>query len=192
MADLLSSISALAVFLGIAALGIIFLVVSLVSGELLEGFGLHGPGDGGIDGHGIVDTRSVAVFVTAFGGFGAIGVQTGLGVATSSLLGLASGVLLGGAVALFGRFLYGQQASSSVSGTQLVGRTAQVTVTIPAGGVGQVSCRVGEERVEKLARAREGDELRIGARVMIEEFVGDSVIVSPAANGHQRPPLIQG
>lgn len=192
MADLLSSISALAVFLGIAALGLIFLVVSLVFGELLDDFGLHGAGDGGIDGHGIVDTRSLAVFVTAFGGFGAIGIQSGLGVVASSLVGLASGVVLGGAVALFGRFLYSQQATSSVSITQLVGRTAQVTVTIPAGGVGQITCRVGEERVEKLARARDSIELKTGARVMIEEFAGDSVIVSPAGNGQHHQPLIQG
>src|SRR3712207_6893705 len=54
-------------------------------------------------------------------GFGAIAVQSGLGVLASSLVGLASGAVLGGAVALFGRFLYKQQASSSLSGTQLVG-----------------------------------------------------------------------
>lgn len=192
MTEMFNGISALVVFLGIAALGLLFLVVSLVFGELLEDFGLHGGADGGIDGHGIIDTRSVAVFVTAFGGFGAIGIQAGLGVFASSLVGLASGAVLGGAVALFGRFLYSQQASSSLSGTQLVGRTAQVTVTIPPGGVGQITCRVGEERVEKLARSREGDELKIGARVLVEEFVGDSVIVSPAGSGGHHTPLIQG
>ena len=191
MTELFSGVSALVVFLGIAALGLLFLVVSLIFGELLDDFGFHG-GDGGVDGHGIIDTRSLAVFVTAFGGFGAVGIQAGLSVFASSLVGLASGDVLGGAVALFGRFLYAQQSSSSLSATQLVGRTAQVTVTIPPGGVGQITCRVGEERVEKLARSREGDELKIGARVLVEEFVGDSVIVSPAGNGRQHPPLIQG
>jgi len=190
--ELFNGISALVVFLAIAALGLLFLVVSLLFGELLDDFGFHGADGGGIDGHGIIDTRSLAVFVTAFGGFGAIGIQSGLGVFASSLVGLGSGAVLGGAVALFGRFLYGQQASSSLSGTQLVGRTAQVTVTIPPGGVGQIACRVGEERVEKLARSREGDELKIGARVLVEEFVGDSVIVSPAGNGRHHTPLIQG
>lgn len=193
MADFLNGISALAVFLGIAALGLLFLVVSLLFGEVLDNFGLDGAGDaGGPDGHGLVDTRSVAVFVTAFGGFGAIGIQSGLGVAASSLIGLGSGVVLGGAVALFGRFLYSQQATSSVSGSQLVGRTAQVTVTIPAGGIGQIACRIGEERVEKLARARDSVELKSGARVLIEEFTGDAVIVSPAGNGQQHQPLIPG
>ena len=181
MTDFFASVSALTIFIAIAAVGLVFLVVSLLFGELLSDFGFGADGGGGPDGHGFIDTRSVAVFVTAFGGFGAIGVGSGLGVVPSALLGLASGLVLGGAVALFARFLYAQQSSSSVSGGQLVGRTAQVTVTIPAGGVGQVSCRVGEERVEKIARVRGGAELKSGALVLIEEFTGDSVIVSPGA-----------
>lgn len=190
MADLFAGISALAIFLGIAALGLVFLIVSLVFGELLDGFGFHADSGGGIDGHGVVDTRSLAVFVTSFGGFGAIGIQMGMGVLASSLLGLGSGVLLGGIVALFGRFLYGQQASSSVGNSQLVGRTAQVVVKIPPGGVGQVSCRVGEERVEKLARSREGVELSPGMLVRIEEFAGDSAIVSASADSEAFPPRL--
>ena len=181
MTDLFASVSALTIFIAIAAVGLVFLVVSLLFGELLSDFGLGADGGGGPDGHGFIDTRSVAVFVTAFGGFGAIGVGSGLGVVPSALLGLASGLVLGGAVALFARFLLGQQSTSSVSGAQLVGRTAQVTVTIPAGGVGQISCRIGEERVEKIARVRGGTELKNGALVLIEEFTGDSVIVSPGA-----------
>ena len=181
MTDLFASVSALTIFIAIAAVGLVFLVVSLLFGELLSDFGFGADGGGGPDGHGFIDTRSVAVFITAFGGFGAIGVGSGLGVVPSALLGLASGLVLGGAVALFARFLLGQQSTSSVSGGQLVGRTAQVTVTIPAGGVGQISCRVGEERVEKIARTRDGVELKHGALVRIEEFTGDSVIVSPGA-----------
>jgi hypothetical protein len=181
VAELFAGISALTVFLGIAAVGLIFLVVSFVFGELLDNFGLHVGGDSGIDGHGFIDSRALAVLVTAFGGFGAIGIQLGLGVLASSMLGLGSGIVLGGLVTLFGRFLYSQQASSSVGNAQLVGRTAQVTVMIPSGGIGQGSCRVGEERVEKLARSRESVALKPGMLVRIEEIAGDSAIVSPAA-----------
>lgn len=182
MTELFAGISALGVFLGITAIGLILLVVSLVFGELLDDFGFHAGGEGGFDGHGFVDSRALAVLITAFGGFGAIGAQLGLSVVASSLVGLASGIVLGGLVTLFGRFLYSQQASSSVGNSQLVGRTAQVTVMIPSGGIGQVSCRVGEERVEKLARSREDIELKPGMLVRIEEIAGDSAIVSPAAD----------
>lgn len=181
MTDLFASLNALTIFIGVAAVGLVFLVVSLLFGELFESFGLHDGGGAGVNGHGFIDSRALAVFITAFGGFGAIGIRSGFGVVPSALLGLASGFVLGGSVALFARFLLAQQSSSSVSGTQLVGRTAQVTVTIPAGGVGQISCRVGEERVEKIARSRGGAELKSGALVLIEEFTGDSVIVSPGA-----------
>ena len=182
MAEPFAGISALTVFLGIAAVGLIFLVVSFIFGELLDDFGFHVGDDGGIGGHGFVDSRALAVLITAFGGFGAIGIQLGLSVLASSMIGLASGVVLSGLVALFARFLYRQQASSSVGNAQLVGRTAQVTVMIPSGGIGQVSCRVGEERVEKLARSRESFELKPGMLVRIEEIAGDSAIVSPAAD----------
>jgi len=179
VAQFLTDISALTVFLAIAAIGLIFLVLSFVVGEAFDNFGFH---DGGIDGHGFIDSRAVAIFITSFGGFGAIGVQMGLSSVVSSIIGLASGLVLGGLVTLFGRFLQSQQASSSVGNAQLVGRTAQVTVMIPSGGIGQVSCRVGEERVEKLARSREAIELKPGMLVRIEEIAGDSAIVTPAAD----------
>ena len=189
MSDLLTNISALTVFLVIAGVGLTFLVASLLFGEIFDHSGLDI--DGGAHGPGFIDARAISVFITSFGGFGAIGIQMGLGVLASSLLGLASGVVLGGIVSLFARFLYGQQASSSVSASQLVGRTAQITVTIPAGGIGQISCRVGEERVEKIARTRDGVELKAGALVRIEEIAGDSVIVASASDGQSFQPRLQ-
>lgn len=179
MTDFFAGISSLTFFLAIAAVGLIFLLVSLIFGELFEDWGLGTDADGGVDGHPFLDSRAISVFITAFGGFGAIGVRMGLSVIASSMLGLTSGLVLGGAVAMFARFLHSQQSTSSVSNATLVGRTAQVIVTIPAGGVGQVSCRVGEERVEKLARSRGGAELKPGELVRIEEFAGESAIVGP-------------
>src|SRR5688572_52234 len=146
------------VFLGIAALGFIFLLISLVVGDIFDSFGFETGLDGGSDGHALLDSRVISVFVTSFGGFGAIGIQMGLGIVTSSLMGLAGGVVLGGLVSLFARFLYKQQSTSSVSTAQMIGRSAQVIVSIAPGSLGQVSCRIGEERFEKLARAKDNQE----------------------------------
>lgn len=178
MADFFSSFSALTVFLIIAGVGFLILLASLVLGDMFEGLDVDGGLDGGFDGHGFLDSRVISVFVLAFGGFGAIGTQAGFGIVASSLLGLGGGVFLGGLVSVFGRFLYKQQATSSVTSNQLVGRTAQVTVSIQSGSVGQVMCRVGEERVEKLARTRSNEEIKAGAIVRIDEIAGDSLIVS--------------
>ena len=179
MPEFLSNISSLMVFLAIAAIGFIFLLVSLVWGDIFDSLGIDSGLDGGTDGHGLLDSRVISVFVTSFGGFGAIGIQMGLGIVASSLIGLAGGVVLGGVVSLFARFLYKQQSSSSVGAAQMVGRTAQVIVSIAPGSLGQVSCRVGEERIEKLARSKDNLEIKAGAMVRVEEIAGDSVIVSP-------------
>ncbi len=178
MPEFLSNISSLMVFLAIGAIGFIFLLVSLILGDIFDSFGVD-TGLDGTDGHGFLDSRVISVFVTAFGGFGAIGIQIGLSIVASSLLGLAGGVVLGGVVSFFARFLYKQQSSSSVSTGQLVGRTAQVIVSIAPGSLGQISCRIGEERVEKLARSKHNLEIKTGAIVRVDEIAGDSVIVSP-------------
>jgi membrane protein implicated in regulation of membrane protease activity len=176
--EFLSNISSLMVFLAIGAIGFIFLLVSLIVGDIFDSFGVD-TGLDGTDGHGFLDSRVISVFVTAFGGFGAIGIQMGLSIGASSLLGLAGGVVLGGVVSFFARFLYKQQSSSSVSTGQLIGRTAQVIVSIAPGSLGQISCRIGEERVEKLARSKDNREIKTGAIVRVDEIAGDSVIVSP-------------
>ena len=179
MSDFLSNLTPLIVFLCIAAIGFVFLLISLVVGDLFDSLGFETGIDTGADGHALLDSRVLSVFITAFGGFGAIGIQMGLSIVASSLLGLGGGIILGGLVSLFGRFLYKQQSSSSVTTTQLIGRPAQVIVAIAPGSIGQVSCRVGEERIEKLARARDNLEIKAGATVRVEEVAGDSLIVSP-------------
>ncbi len=179
MPEFLSNLSALMVFLIIAAVGFIFLFVSLLLGDIFDGLGIDADMDSGADGHALLDSRVLSVFVTAFGGFGAIGTQMGLGLVGSSFLGLAGGMGMGGLVSLFARFLYRQQATSSVTTTQMVGRTAQVIVSIVPGSLGQISCRIGEERIEKLARAKDDQEIKAGSIVRVDGIAGDSVIVSP-------------
>jgi hypothetical protein len=49
--------------------------------------------------------------------------------------------------------------------------------------LGQVSCRVGEERIERLALSKDNLEIKAGAMVRVDEVAGDSVIVSPYTDG---------
>ena len=74
MPEFLSNITPLIVFLGIAALGFLFLLISLVVGDIFDSFGFDTGLD--VDGQGFLDSRVISVFVTAFGGFGAIGTVT--------------------------------------------------------------------------------------------------------------------
>ena len=70
MPEFLSNITPLVVFLGIGAIGFVFLLISLVIGDVFDTFGFDTGLDGGADGHALLDSRVISVFVTAFGGFG--------------------------------------------------------------------------------------------------------------------------
>lgn len=169
----------LTTFLIIGGIGFSFLLISLIVGDIFEAFGfdLTFGFDASHD-FGIFDSRVISVFLVAFGGFGAVGGQLGFGTLGSSLCGLLGGAAFGAIVFLFGKFLYAQQSTSSVRAEDLIGRAAQVTVRILPGNIGQISCLIGDERVEKLARTTGGAEIPAGAMVRIESIAGDSVIVS--------------
>jgi membrane protein implicated in regulation of membrane protease activity len=175
--DLLPQLSAFSVFLAIAAVGFLFLLLSLFFGGIFEHF------EGGLDhdldhgGPGFFSTRVISVFITAFGGFGAIATHYGLGPLPASGIGFLSGVILATPIYFFARFLYGQQATSEMRSQDLVGQIGRVVIAIPAGGVGQVRCRLGEELVDKVARAREADAIGENVSVVVDEVIGETVIV---------------
>jgi len=173
--DLLPPLTAFSVFLGIAAVGFVFLMIALVFGEVFDFFD-HDP-DIDMGGPGIFSSRVIAVFITAFGGFGAIGINYGLSPGVSALLGTASGIVFGAAILAFARFLFGQQVSSEMKSGDLVGQSARVVIGIPANGVGQVRCRVGEELVDKIAQSGDGVAIAENTSVLVASVVGETVIV---------------
>lgn len=173
--DFLPPLSAFTVFLAIAAVGFVFLVLSMVFGEIFDFF--EHDADFDQSGSGILSSRVIGVFITAFGAFGAIAVNNGLSTGAASGVGIGSGVVFGGIIYMFLRFLYGQQASSDVLASDLVGQNARVVIGIPANGVGQVRCRIGEELVDKIAQSRDGLAIAENTPVTIQEVLGETVIV---------------
>jgi hypothetical protein len=175
--------SAFAIFLGIAAIGFFFLIFSLLFGEFLGHADLDGHDadfHGEIHGVSFFSTRVLSVFVTAFGGFGAIGIHLGYGVGASTGMGLAGGLFFGAIIYLFAAFLFSQQASSDVRQSDLVGKTAQVSVAIPRAGLGQVRCVLGENALEKIARSADGEEIPVNTSVTIQAIVGETCVVRRA------------
>ena len=183
---LFAGFSAFAVFLGLASIGFLILVVSFASGELFDHGDLAGhDADFHGDVHGgpavsIFSTRILSVFVTAFGGFGAIGIHLGYSTEVSTALGVAGGLVFGTLIYLFASFLFSQQASSEVRVSDLAGATGQVSVAIPKAGLGQVRCTLGESVVEKIARSQDGAEIAVNTLVKIEAVVGETVVVRRA------------
>jgi membrane protein implicated in regulation of membrane protease activity len=173
--DLLPSLNSFGIFLAIAAVGFLFLIVTLAFGELFDFFDADHDFDHG--GPGFFSSRIMAVFITAFGGFGAIATHYGFSVIGASAAGVAGGVVFGGLIYIFARFLHGQQASSDVRPGDLVGQSARVVIAIPAGGLGQIRCRIGEELIDKIARTQDGQPLAENTSVLVEEVLGETVIV---------------
>lgn len=177
---LLESTSAFVTFLAIAVFGFVFLIAGSMLGDLFE----HGDISHDADGHGagpsLLSSRILSVFVTAFGCFGAIGIHAGFGVGASTAMGFGGGALFAGVIYVFASFLYSQQASSHVRTSDLVGSTAQVSVAIPSGGMGQVRCTLGDTVVEKVARAANNAEIPVNTLVKIKSIVGEVVLVDRA------------
>jgi len=179
MPDFLVQASAFTIFLALSALGLVFLVVSAITGEI---FDLAGHGDS-FDAHdsgpSFFSSRVLSVLVTAFGAAGAIAVHSGLSTAAASGVGFAAGVGCAALVYQFARFLFGQQATTETSPASLLGRSARVIVPIPADGVGQIRIQSGEELFDKVARSRSGAAVPLNAIVTIDEVLGEVVIVEP-------------
>jgi membrane protein implicated in regulation of membrane protease activity len=172
----------------IAAFGFLILLAMLLAGEVFGGdheVGAHdisvehGDADHG-GGPSVFSVRIMAAFVSAFGVGGVVARYYRLSHPASSGVGIISGIVMAAVVYRFAKFLYSQQASSEVRMTSLVGQPAEVSVAIPAGGLGQVALTMAGERSEHIARAADGQAVPRGAAVVITRLLGDSVVVRPA------------
>jgi hypothetical protein len=102
-------------------------------GEVFEHFGDgHFDHDFSHGGPSFFSIRILSVFVTAFGGFGAIGIHYGLSILASSGPGFLSGMFFASLIYVFARFLFEQQATTEVRSTDIVSRAALVVVAIPS------------------------------------------------------------
>jgi membrane protein implicated in regulation of membrane protease activity len=169
----------------IAAFGILLLLSMLLVGEVFGGdhdTAGHADADHG-GGPSVFSTRIMASFLTAFGVGGVIGRYYDLSHPAASGVGVALGLVMAGLVYQFARLLYSQQASSELHMTGLVGTVAEVSVAIPADGVGQVVIATGGERTEHIARSADHTAITRGTSVIITGIGGDAVSVTPAGHG---------
>jgi len=176
----------------VGAVGFLLLIVMLVAGDVFGGdheIGGHDIAgdhlDGGHGGPGIFSVRIMAAFLTAFGVGGIVGRYYDLSHPAASGIGVLAGVVMATLVYQFARLLHSQEASSELHMASLVGRTGEVSVGIPAGGIGQVTLTVGGERSEHIARAAGPGPLARGMEVVITGLRGDGLIVAPPTRAPQ-------
>ncbi len=174
--DLLT-LNAFSVFLAIAAVGFLFLMLSLFFGGIFEHF------DGGLDhdldhgGPGFFSTRVISVFITAFGGFGAIATHYGLGPLPSSGIGALSGLVLATPIYFFARFLFGQQATSESRAQDLVGQIGRVVSRFPPAASVRCGARLARSSSTRWLGAVSRTSIAENTSVVVEEVVGETVVV---------------
>jgi membrane protein implicated in regulation of membrane protease activity len=173
------------IYAAIGAFGLLFLLVMLFVGDLFGGDHDVDGGDGGDVGHeggpGFFSARVMASFLTAFGVGGMVGRYYDLSHPAAAGCGVVTGLVMSGLVYQFAKILYSQQASSEVQMSRLVGRTAQVMIGIPQGGMGQVTLEYGGERTTQIARSKDGSAIPPGTAVVVTALQGDSIIVERAS-----------
>jgi membrane protein implicated in regulation of membrane protease activity len=173
------------IYAAIGAFGFLFLLVMLFVGELFGGDHEIHAGDVGGDhgdfthegGPSIFSARIMASFLTAFGVGGVVARYYDLPHPAAAGCGVVTGIVMSGLVYQFAKILYSQQASSEVRMAGLIGRTAEVTVGIPRGGMGQVTLEYGGERTTQIARSKGNDAIPPGTVVVVTALLGDSIIV---------------
>lgn len=143
---------------------------------------------------------AIAGYVTGFGAFGML--ATGLGITSPFLsipiaLGGSATMGLGLAYATFKLIQIGE-VSSTVSLQAMVGREAQISVSIPASGVGEVMFTAGGTRRTAPARTIEGGGLPTGRSVRVARieggifFVEEEAPASPASGEAPAAPAALG
>jgi len=126
----------------------------------------------------------LAVFVTSFGGFGYLALiafgsdKPYVHVPIAALSGFVLGL---GTFILFNKIFDAIAATSHYSRSQLVGLTAEVLVTIPEDGVGEISFVAGSAQESNSARSDEGKTHPAHSTVIITRVAGGTAYVKEAA-----------
>lgn len=134
-----------------------------------------GPDTGGVIG--IFSTRVIFTFIMGFGAAGAIARHYGADNLIASVIGVASGMVLGALMYGVMLLFMEQQASSVISTDALLGCTGTVTVAIDREAVGEIGVSVGGEYRTYSARMKGADAVPKGHLVRIVGMTGSVVTV---------------
>src|SRR3990172_5890930 len=152
MEAFLNSLALNLIYLALLGVGVVYAVIVLIGGlqgleapggDVDVGGAEAGPVEAGADSGDVklpaLSPVAIASFVTAFGGFGLIGLGLFSASGPASLIWALGGGLITAAVAnfAFGYFLIRPQGSSEVRLRDIVGAVAEVTTPIPAEGGGE-------------------------------------------------------
>lgn len=154
-------------------LGAVMALLSLVFGEVLHL---------AFDADGFFSGPVIASFVVTMGGAGLILHEVlKLGPVASSLGAIvASAVTSSGVYLVFAKFVMASQGGTEYDPHKMGGQEAEVIISIPADGAGEITFDHASGRISGPARSATGKEIARGALVKIERHTGGTYLVRPA------------
>jgi membrane protein implicated in regulation of membrane protease activity len=181
--DLFSSGFLNFVYAAIVLISFLFALFSLIGMEVGDALDFDADTDGGFDLLS-VSPFGLAMFGAAFGLAGLISrLWLDMEAIPSILVATFSGLVIGGLAQAFFLYFLSPSRSSHYSLEQdAVGREAEVTITIPAEGLGQIAFNNVSGRVTVGARSATDERISSGDLVIIEKIVGRVAQVRPAGD----------
>lgn len=168
-------------FATIGILGFAILLISLLFGHDQDHDFADQDHSGSADSDSGPSIFSVKMFAIEMVGFGVTGFGIMAGTDWSMLVASVFG--LGGA-AIMGLLGYAvissiwkQQASSTITRSDIIGAVGRLIDAVPQDGVGQVACSVRGREDTYMARTKDGHSIPLGRTVKIVDKIGQHVIV---------------
>jgi membrane-bound ClpP family serine protease len=160
-------------YFSIAMVGVLFLLLSIILGEVFDFLG----GDGADGDVHPLSGKIIAVALTAFGTAGMVTSYYDWSVGLSALVSTLSALFLGACAWWLINALQSQTASTDFIVSSTAGRIGEVTVGIPEGSVGEVLVSTNTGTRQLIARSRDGRMIPPGTSVRIAEARGSMIIV---------------
>ena len=173
-------------YISLLVLGFLYSVISLMAGWLSDvgshldlGGHVDVPGHADVGHLGPISGTTVATFITGFGGGGVIAHYWLQWPLLGSLgLAIGAGVVVAAAAYAILDFIFREtQAGSEFAVGETVGREAEVIISIPEGGVGEVAYIMRGQREQSSARAIDAAPIPKGSAVVIERVSGPTAYV---------------
>jgi hypothetical protein len=180
---LLQGSAALMTFFTIFSVGLVITLFSLVFGGHDHGGEFHTEVEHGDVGHdegagpSMFSLRGLSLLATGFGAVAFLVMLYTDKVLLSSVAGLGFGwVFAFGGIAMMRMFMR-QQGSSNISPSDYLESEAEVTTSIPAGGIGEVRTTVHGVTVTRPATSANGQRIPSGRMVRIVRNIGGTLSV---------------
>ena len=192
-------------YLGTFAFGVIFTIASFALGAFGGGHGVHlhgldlhgaghGAGAGGHDAHiSPFSISTISAFLAWFGGAGYLLTRFTHLTALFDLLLAASVGLVGGGIifVILGKYVLPRLTELRQEDFQVPGSVGHLSVSIPAGAVGEIVYTVGGAQQVDSARSVSGEAIERGIEVVVlrrEKGIAYVERWDKFASGNQLPP----